>query len=85
MTLKGVPLAGGVSDSIGDAASFGVVTVSDRAHDGVYEDASGPAIVLFFQEAIESPWTVHYRLVPDIQAEIESALKSLVSLLCARS
>ncbi len=33
---------------------FGVVTVSDRASEGVYDDISGPAIIEFFQEAIKS-------------------------------
>ncbi len=45
---------GGNPNSIGDFARFGVVTVSDRASDGTYEDLSGPAVVQFFQEAIES-------------------------------
>lgn len=51
---------GGNRDSIGDFARFGVVTVSDRASDGTYEDLSGPAVVQFFQEAIES------RLIVDV-------------------
>lgn len=45
---------GGSGSSIGDFARFGVVTVSDRASDGRYEDLSGPAVVQFFEEAIES-------------------------------
>lgn len=59
---------GGSASSIGDFARFGVVTVSDRASDGRYEDLSGPAVVQFFEEAIElrcglclvestTPWT----------------------------
>lgn len=44
----------GGSDSIGDVAQFGVLTVSDRASEGVYEDQSGPAIIQFFKEAIKS-------------------------------
>ena len=38
-----------------------VLTVSDRASTGVYEDLSGPAILLFFVDAVESTWRV---LVP---------------------
>lgn len=45
---------GGSADSIGDFAKFGVLTVSDRASAGVYDDESGPAILRFFQEAIKS-------------------------------
>jgi molybdopterin adenylyltransferase len=48
------PLEGGSAESVGDLAKFGVVTVSDRASAGVYDDESGPAILQFFQEAIKS-------------------------------
>ena len=37
-----------------DEAIFGIVTVSDRASEGVYEDLSGPAILGFFHEAVKS-------------------------------
>lgn len=47
-------LEGGSEASIGDAAVFGVVTVSDRASAGTYSDLSGPAILQFFNEAIKS-------------------------------
>lgn len=46
--------SGGSADSIGDFAKFGVLTISDRASAGIYDDKSGPAILQFFQEAIES-------------------------------
>lgn len=45
---------GGDSDSSADHVKFGVVTVSDRASAGVYDDLSGPAILQFFKEAIQS-------------------------------
>ena len=51
------PLSGGSVDSLGDAATFGVVTVSDRASTGIYEDISGPAILQFFSEAVQSMLT----------------------------
>lgn len=76
------PLSGGSSSSIGDAATFGVVTVSDRASSGVYEDQSGPAILQFFKEAVASPWTAKYVVIPDEQPTIEATLKDLV---CASS
>lgn len=71
---------GGSNLSIGDPAIFGVVTVSDRASKGIYEDLSGPAIVDFFREAIESPWTTHCKLIPDEAEIIENTLKNLVSI-----
>jgi hypothetical protein len=45
---------GDPNSSIGDHAKFGVVTLSDRASSGVYDDLSGPAVLQFFQEAILS-------------------------------
>ena len=54
MAEKEPPRQGGRKDSIGDAAKFGVLTVSDRASHGVYADLSGPAILRFFEEAIDS-------------------------------
>ena len=35
-------------------AIFGILTISDRASAGVYEDQSGPEILNFFQQAIQS-------------------------------
>lgn len=49
------PLSGGGDhDSVGDPCTFGVLTVSDRASQGAYEDLGGPAILRFFEEAIKS-------------------------------
>lgn len=47
-------LQGGRKDSLGDHVRLGVVTVSDRASIGVYNDLSGPAILNFFAEAVDS-------------------------------
>jgi hypothetical protein len=71
-------LRGGSSSSIGDPAKFGVLTVSDRASAGVYDDLSGPAILKFFGEAIESPWEADYRVIPDEQPLIEQAIIDMV-------
>ena len=68
----------GTPDHVGDPILLGIVTVSDRASQGEYEDEGGPAILGFFEEAIKSPWTVHYRCVPDEQAAVEAALIELV-------
>ena len=62
----------------GELCRFGVLTASDRASAGDYEDLSGPAIEQFLDEAITSPWEVIRRLVPDESALIEAALVELV-------
>ena len=56
---------------------IGVVTVSDRASRGAYEDLSGPAIAAYLQEALTSPWRQVYRLVPDERAAIAECLVGL--------
>ncbi len=74
-------LRGGSGASVGDAAKFGVLTVSDRASSGVYEDLSGPAILGFFAEAVASPWEADYRVIPDEQPLIEAAIVDMVGSL----
>ena len=59
---------------VGDHATFGILTVSDRAHKGEYEDEGGPAILGFFQEAIASEWSSHYQVVPDDISAISAAI-----------
>ena len=68
---------GGSEQSIGDSVVLGILTVSDRASAGTYEDVSGPAIIDFFDQALDSKWTAHYLCVPDERAEIERALLAL--------
>ncbi|MDA0839777.1 MAG: molybdopterin adenylyltransferase [Planctomycetota bacterium] len=72
------PGKGGSPKSKGDFARFGIVTVSDRASRGEYEDEGGPALLEFFHEAIESEWEAVYRVVPDEMDAIEAALIELV-------
>ena len=62
---------------VGEVSNIGIVTVSDRASDGTYEDQGGPASLAFLNEAIASPCIVHYMCVPDVQATIEAALIEL--------
>ncbi|HEY0928561.1 MAG TPA: molybdopterin adenylyltransferase [Gemmatimonas sp.] len=57
--------------------SLGIVTISDRASTGVYEDKSGPAIRDVYTRWIATPWQEVYRLVPDEQPAIEAALREL--------
>ena len=62
---------------VGDPVRLGIVTVSDRASRGEYADEGGPAILAFFQDAIQSPWTAVYRCVPDERDAVEAALIDL--------
>ena len=57
---------------------IGVVTVSDRASLGVYEDLGGPAIREWFAKALLNPWEAVSRVIPDEQAQIEATLIELV-------
>lgn len=59
---------------------IGVVTVSDRASQGVYEDKGGPAIVDWLGKALTSPWRPVARVIPDEQAVIEAALRELADV-----
>ena len=58
-------------------ARIGIVTVSDRASRGDYEDRGGPAIHQYFQEVLTSSWEAVPRLVPDERDRIASALIDL--------
>lgn len=59
-------------------ARIGIVTVSDRASAGIYEDISGKEIERVLGEYLSSPWQAEYRLVADEQPLIEAALCELV-------
>jgi molybdopterin adenylyltransferase len=62
----------------GEICKFGILTASDRASAGDYEDISGPAIETFLSEVLTSPWQIIRKLIPDEQSEIEAALIDLV-------
>ncbi|MFM4942258.1 molybdopterin adenylyltransferase [Aeromonas bivalvium] len=59
-------------------ARIGIVTVSDRASAGIYEDLSGKAIMETLGSYLTSPWEPVYRLIPDEQDQIEATLARLV-------
>jgi molybdopterin adenylyltransferase len=59
------------------AVPIGVVTVSDRASQGVYEDRGGPGIEAELHRILATPWHPLRRLVPDEQPLIEAALRDL--------
>jgi molybdopterin adenylyltransferase len=56
---------------------IGLVSISDRASQGVYKDEGIPALEDFFTRALSSPWRIVTRLLPDEQPVIEAALKEL--------
>ena len=49
----------------GELCRFGILTASDRASSGEYEDLSGPAIEEFLKNTLSSPWEVVRELVSD--------------------
>lgn len=57
--------------------NIGIVTVSDRASRGEYEDQGGPAIRDWLDSALTTPWRPVSRVVPDEQTQIESVLCEL--------
>jgi len=57
--------------------NVGIITISDRASTGEYEDRSGPAIVAWLDSALLTPWQSVKRIIPDEQVLIESTLVSL--------
>lgn len=56
---------------------IGIVTVSDRASKGEYEDLGGPAIRDWLDKALITEWEVVSRLIPDEQPLVEHTLKEL--------
>lgn len=58
-------------------ARIGIVTLSDRASAGVYEDLSGKAIRETLTEWLSTPWKAEYRLIPDDRPVIEKTLIDL--------
>jgi molybdopterin adenylyltransferase len=56
---------------------IGIVTISDRASQGVYQDLGGPAIRECLMEILSCPWEAVPRLIPDERPVIEQTLKDL--------
>ncbi|MEO5736599.1 MAG: molybdopterin adenylyltransferase [Variovorax sp.] len=66
-----------------DAVRIGIVSVSDRASTGVYEDKGLPALKEWLTHALQNPITFESRLIPDEQAAISAALIELVDAGCS--
>ncbi len=63
-----------------DTALIGLVSISDRASGGVYEDKGIPALQEWLDAAITSPFRTITLLIPDERAAIEAALIELVDV-----
>jgi len=61
---------------------FGILTCSDRASAGTYEDRSGPAIRAYLETHVNSAFEVEHRVIPDDRATIEQALIELTADCC---
>ena len=57
---------------------IGLVSISDRASAGQYQDQGIPSLLQWLQQTITTPWHHESRLIPDEQAQIEAALIDLV-------
>ncbi|MBT4863660.1 MAG: molybdopterin adenylyltransferase [Planctomycetaceae bacterium] len=58
-------------------ARIGIVTVSDRASRGEYEDRGGPAIRDYLDNILTSEWEAVARVIPDERPQVEATLREL--------
>jgi len=65
-----------------DKIKVGVVTTSDRASAGIYEDISGKAIMDTFNDYLQNEIEYVYRCIPDEQSVIEDTLRELADSKC---
>ena len=63
-----------------EICKFGILTISDRASSGIYEDRSGPAIESFLSSVITSPHEIHKELISDNKEDIERAIIQFVDV-----
>jgi len=56
---------------------IGILTISDRASAGIYEDLSGKAIIETLSEYLSCEWEKVYKVIPDEQPLIEAALEHM--------
>ena len=66
-----------------DAVKIGIVSISDRASSGVYQDLGLPALQNWLRSAMINPLTFEARLIPDEQDVISAALIELVEAGCS--
>ena len=66
-----------------DSVTIGIVSISDRASTGVYEDKGLPALKDWLTRALKNPLTFEARLIPDEQERISATLVELVDAGCS--
>lgn len=66
-----------------DPVTIGIVSISDRASSGVYEDKGLPALKEWLGKALKNPITFHERLIPDEKERISATLVELVDAGCS--
>ena len=66
-----------------EPVTIGIVSVSDRASSGVYEDQGLPALQAWLSRALRNPLTFVPRLIPDEEDQIRAALIELVDAGCS--
>jgi molybdopterin adenylyltransferase len=66
-----------------DPVKIGIVSISDRASSGVYEDKGLPALQAWLTKALRNPIAFEPRLIPDEQDRISATLVELVDSGCA--
>ena len=72
-----------MSDTPPNAVTIGIVSISDRASSGAYEDKGLPALQAWLTRALRNRITFAPRLIPDEQATISQTLIDLVDAGCA--
>jgi molybdopterin adenylyltransferase len=71
------------ADSSLDTVRIGIVSISDRASSGAYEDKGLPALREWLQQALHNPLVFQERLIPDEQGLISQTLIDLVEASCS--
>ena len=66
-----------------DPVTIGIVSISDRASSGVYEDKGLPALKEWLGRALKNPLTFNERLIPDEKERISATLVELVDAGCS--
>jgi len=66
-----------------DSVTIGIVSISDRASSGVYEDKGLPALKDWLGHALKNPITLEARLIPDERERISATLIELVDAGCS--
>ena len=69
--------------SLHDPVKIGIVSISDRASTGVYEDKGLPALQAWLTQALKNPLQFEARLIPDEKERISATLVELVDAGCS--